>query len=260
MLERLAAANQLFVAEKMDWQHLGKLSLLTQLRQAVFQCTPGLPLGQQAGASWVLQCTPGLAPGQQAGASLAVLELEECGVHLGGYNLGVLLLACPVLARASLTIRAPSMDAAVAPAGTRLPPHPSLVSLALHGCCSWGTAAAAAAEFAALAPDLSGTRRLAVHQWPHSSSASAGAGLPDVSPCTALSAFTLGFSGAVADVYAALAVEDGMMSLISSLQQLQRVEVWDAPIFNVRCVGQLRGQLPRLRHARLVRCGRLLLR
>jgi hypothetical protein len=81
-----------------------------------------------------------------------------------------------------------------------------------------------------------------------------------MSPCTALATFTLGFSGPAADVYAAVKVQEGLTSLLMALEQLQCLEVWDAPMFTVRTVGQVRGRLPQLQQVRLLRCGRLLLR
>jgi hypothetical protein len=219
-----------------DWQHLAQMPALSKLGCARVVCVPeprGLP---------------------QPCAACALVKLF-CSMALGGREAGVMLLACPNLQQADVTI----VPAAASSAGARLLPHPKLEALTLRHCEVWGSAAAAAAQFAALAPVLSGVITLQILQWPHGSSRAAVV-MPDMSPCTALK--ELSFSGPRPPVpqvrSGPLCEQEHILSMVSPLTGLQRLWICDAPRVNARVALVLQSMLPQLQRVELINCGKLL--
>jgi hypothetical protein len=258
-LEVLEVAEMFSVREEPHWQDLAQLTALTRLSFAAFHYAPALP----------------------AGACLSVVQLERCYANLGGHGLGRLLLACPQLETAFVTIAAPLVSAAVGPCEGQLQPHPRLKTLQLHKCQSWGSAAAAAAaiaagppppppaaaaaaaasataQFHALAPVLSGVSHLELHGWPAGSSSNSPAvgTLPDLSPCTAVT--KLMFRGHHGDSVRSQPEQEQFLSMLGPLVQLQRLEVWEAARLNARVALVLQSMLPQVQCVKLVRCGWLL--
>jgi hypothetical protein len=238
-LECLSASQLLSVQAAEDWQHLAQLTALSKLEQAVFVYAP-----------------PQLPLHQQPGPCLAVLELEGCNVRLGGPEAARLLLACPTLLRATLSMErcAASLALALPPAGVPLPPHPTLRVLNI---CDWSTACegAAAVHFAALAPVLAGLQELRLHAWPQGRG-SAAPQLPDLSACAALTSLTLSCSASVWS-RALVSQQEDFLAMLAPLVQLQRLEVVAAPGLNARAVVPLQHMLPQLQHVQLRGCDKL---
>jgi hypothetical protein len=251
-LEELDAATQLFVRDGGDWQHLVQLAAMTKLVWVEVHYAPPLllPSPQQQQQQ------------QQLWRWLSLMELEYCWSSLDGHGLGRLLLACPALQRACIAISKPSTPGALPAlpaAGEPLPPHSSLKEMQLHSCCHWGSAAAAAAHWAALAPVLSGVPAITIHEWPLSSSSSsssspAGGRMPDLAPCTAVSTLKLCFecSGQPAGV------QEDFLAMLAPLVQLKQLGVQRAAWLNARNVVTLQYMLPQLQLVQLVGCGSLL--
>jgi hypothetical protein len=181
-LENLCGTHQLFVKTQGDWQQLVQLTRLDTLSFAVFLTAPLPPAAPQQQQQQ-----------QQPGRTLVVLELSSCNVHLGGYQLGCLLLACPLLGYAELTITPPVVPAPAQPPGSLcLGAHSKLQSLEIWDCCSWGDALAAVGHFEALVPVLEHVPDLGLQWWPASSSSYARGGLPDLYPARHSPASPLG--------------------------------------------------------------------
>jgi hypothetical protein len=274
-LEELSCGHSLSVREEAHWQHLAQLTALIKLASAAFSYTPALP----------------------AGTTLVVLQLQSCRVHLGGHGLGCLLLACPQLEAAGVTIAAPLVPTTVGCAGAQLQPHPKLSSFSLSNTYIWGSttapaarapaaaapaaaaAAAAAApaaaappalpaptgtaatiaHVAALAPVLRKVSSLGLYGWPASSSSSPAVGaLPDLSSCTALT--QLVFGSHVGDPGQGHPEQEQFLSMLRPLGgTLQRLVVHDAPRLNAQVALALQSALPQLQYVGLVRCGQQLL-
>jgi hypothetical protein len=85
---------------------------------------------------------------------------------LGGYDLGLLLQACPLLQEANMYVRTPESAAPWQPAQVQTPlrPHPSLQRVSLLCLCEWDEATQAA-EYAALAPVLQNVPSVRLHNW-----------------------------------------------------------------------------------------------
>jgi hypothetical protein len=212
-----------------DWQHLAQLTALTRLCGALFRYAPPL----------------------QDGTPLRLLHLECGRACLGGRAVGCLLMACTMLERAALTIC--GILPAQAPAGAAaLPSHPTLRNLDLKQCYVWGDAAAAVAEFAALAPALRGLQNLDLSQWPAPSVGGSPA-LPDLSPCTALASLVFRCAASLEGPAAPHQVD--FLSMVTPLVQLQRLEVHETPWVNPQVVLMLQHMLPQLRWILMVSCG-----
>jgi hypothetical protein len=220
---------RLRVEDDSHWQHLAQLSRLQRL------CG--------------VECL--YAPPQPAGVTLSVLELSQCGVHLGGYDVGRLLLACPLLQCAYVSV----MSQAAPASGPRLPSHPRLEELGLYSCDEWGDAAAAVAQFGALAPVLSGVGTLELYDWPLPSSRWSAA-LPDLSPCTAVT--KLRFERGGGPDAAPEPEEEDYLSMLAPLVRLRSLYIERALRLNARAVVPLQYMLPQLQSVELQDCGRLL--
>jgi hypothetical protein len=267
-------SRQLDICDKAAWQHMAALTALTQLLGALFQYAPPLA----------------------AGPYLSVLVLSECEVYIGGYDMGRLLLACPQLETAELTVNMYLSPEPVVRPHVQLTPHPKLKTLVLRTCNRWGTglpaevtggtdaevaAAAAAAtaaavtQFRALAPVLQGVLKLSLHDWPTSSSSGGGAGssssgrgdhaktvLPDLSPCTALTALEFGSPEEASSRGRGRGLvepeQEEYACMLAPLMQLQRVQLCDASRVNARVALALQAMLPQLQRVELLRCGELL--
>jgi hypothetical protein len=226
-LEVLEGELWLRVQDPDDWQHLAQLTALTSLAVTVVCAPPPLP-----------------------GVTLSVLYIRLY-VELGGADLGRVLLACPGLQRVDVCLRA---AAAVPPGGMRLTAHPSLREIELHGCRMWRPAAAA--HWAALAPVLGGVSRLSLNQWPRrGSSACRHAGLPDLTPCTALTELVLDCRGAPSDEETTLPEQEDFLAMLAPLVQLQRLKLYSAQRLNARVALVLQTMLPQLRRLTLWGCG-----
>jgi hypothetical protein len=229
-LESLAAGSMLHVRDQWDWQRLTHLSACTSLTGVQFHWAPDP---------------------QQAGGSLAVLQLQGCHVHLGGRDLCGLLLACPHLQRAEFDIGPPGAAAAVAAAaGPALTAHPCLHTLLLAGCANWGHAAAASAQFAELAPVLSGVLELTLGTWPCSRGRRGQSPLPTLSPCTALVSLAI-----VADVVGHKPTRDQFVSMLAPLEHLQCITAQNMLQVNASVMFPLMACLPQLRCVMLHGCG-----
>jgi hypothetical protein len=231
-LQQLEVGNQLCVESHADWQHLAQLTDLSELCKMTVSCAP-------------------------LGVSMAGLVTLECEVALGGYDLGCLLLACPALRVAKLEATALPHPVPAMPAGAGLTAHPQLRSLGFdtwRGC----VAATAVAEFACLAPVLSGVAVVRLSYWPCSSSSSrVGSTLPDLSPCTAITSLIFHCAAAGSSPWVGPQQED-LLSMVTPLVQLQRLEVQCAQWLNARVVLLLQTMLPQLQHVRLWCCGSIL--
>lgn len=240
--------GRLCVHEGVHWEHLAAAPALTKLGRAYIS----------------------FVPPQQAGTTLGVLELEDCVVYMDGYGLGLLLLACPLLRRAEVTISSPAGGSAPQASGPRLSAHPRLQSLILDGCgrlqaaATTSTAAAAAAGgFDALAPVLEGVGALTLRGWQDDSNQAYR--LPDLSACTALTSLKLHFSTIVPKTRgsfrgpAAAASEWGAFKqLLAPLMQLQQLEVSNALRLDPGKECEMRQLLPQLERVQLWNCGGLL--
>jgi hypothetical protein len=229
-LQSLSGDGLLCIREQVHWQHLAQLTALTGLAGGLISSVPQL----------------------QAGSTLALLELEEGEVALGGYDVGRLLLACPLLKVGIIIVTA----AAHIAAGARLLPHPTLQKLHLKGCDEWGEPAVAGAHFAALAPVLGSVSNLDIMDWPHGSSSEAQV-MPDLSPCTAVTSLAFG-AKLGRDVGEVPLEQEAILCMVAPLKQLQRLEVLEAPRVNARVALVLQSMLPHLQQITLSDCGRLL--
>jgi hypothetical protein len=254
-LQRLSAGDLLHFKDHGDWQHAAQLTALTSLTGARFYCAPDPLL---------------------AGEVLTTLELGACWVCVeDGYELGRILLACPLLERADLDIgwklgsthalpaagTAGSATTAPAPAAAAetgrppLPAHPTLQELALGPCFHWGPAAAAAAHFGLLSPVLTGVTQLTLKAWPGGGAPSpfgpapqAAGPLPDLSPCSSLVSLVFGDAGGISQ---------GMFcAMVAPLQQLQRIMLIGARQATASVGVELQGILPRLQRLQLKGCGK----
>jgi hypothetical protein len=228
-LEDLGGGRQLCIRDQGDWQHLAQLSALSKLRLVRVYS----------------------APPAQAGVTLRVVDLQDSQVHLGGHDVGQVLLACPLLQSAVLWISRLA-DATMPPAGIRLAPHPSLRCLELGGVSVWGVATAT--HFGALAPVLSGVVDLRLVSWPLSSTSQNRGGLPDLSLHTALT--RLAFASPLLPQESLQPPEqEDFLSMVAPLKQLRRLSIRFAPRLNARAAVPLQLMLPQLQHLELWRCG-----
>jgi hypothetical protein len=244
-LQRLSASGLLHVGSHGEWQHLAQLPGLTSLTGASFYCAPNL---------------------QQAGVALALVHLEaSCVLWFDGYEVGRLLLACPVLLRADLNLGGKRRILEGQPLvghGMRRPPlgaHPTLRQLALGPWTSWRTAARAAMHFALLAPVLTGVTQLTISAWPgasnqplnpfwyQSSSRQVMCYLPDLSPCSSLVSLVFGDGGSSS--------QEEVCAMVAPLQQLQRIVLVGARQVDASVVVQLHDVLPHLQRVQLKGCG-----
>jgi hypothetical protein len=207
-LERMEVA-QFHFWEQDDWLHLAALQSLTQLVGANFTCAPLLP----------------------AGTSLRLLGLVGCTIHFGGFDLGQLLLACPVLERATVKAEIAGWVRSVQPTHGQVDPHPSLKVFAISPGL-WDNIAAS--EFAVLAPALEGVVDLCLEGWPRS------AAVPDLSPCAAVAVLSIkepppGW------------LPEEFVTMVSPLVGVQRLEVVGAPQLTAGDAVVLQGALPHLK-------------
>jgi hypothetical protein len=235
-LQCLHALGVLHISTPADWQQLTRLTALTELGGVHIHCVPL----------------------QQVAAPLRLLALENSRVHLGGHELAQLALALPSLEGMSITISEPIPPAAVQPAGMQLARHPRLRKVQLEGCCVWGDAAAAAAEFDPLGVVLSGVSELVLRGWPpgFSMEGGAGRGLPDLSACTGLVALEFGCTIAGAPyMYMSSPGQEQFVSMLAPLVQLTSLHVCRARGMNMQAVLELQFTLSRLQCVNLQGCG-----
>jgi hypothetical protein len=241
---RCLRAPFLHVRDQADWQHLAHLTALTSLSGVTFHYAPPL----------------------EAGMPLPLLEeLDYAYTSLDGHGVGRLLLACPMLEDVLLSMVDNSPPPAPIPAiAPTLPSHPTLKHLDLQECCQWGDAAAAVAQFAALAPVRGGVPHLELTSWP-APSARGSPALPDLSPCTALIdlnwdcpvwGYPNGGQAPSANSPLAPRQED-FLSMVRPLQQLEALYVCATPEVNPQVALVLQYMLPRLQLISLCYCGRL---
>jgi hypothetical protein len=228
-LQYLAGTRDVGMCTQEHWQHVMQLSALTSL-YSFFFC---------------------VAPQQGAGTMLALLELEDTSVSLGGHELGLLLLACPVLERAACEMFLPLALDLESPEGP-LPQHPTLQKLRLsYDFIDWD---GCAAHFAGVAGVLRGVVRLELSGWQFSSSTQPAAGLPDLAALTALTSFT--FRVLSSSMQDTLQQEDVLL-MLAPLVELQYVSISCVPCVSARVMGWLQGFMPHLQHVELRGCGRL---
>jgi hypothetical protein len=225
-LESLAGGLWLCLAHHDDWQHLAQLTALSSIEDFRVLCSPP-PL---------------------VGVTLSVVELKSCWVELGGYDLGRALLACPRLQRAFVRIEGIAPAAAVPPGSRRLTAHPTLQSLTLALYTDSG--AAALSHWSALAPVLEGVSKLSLNDWPSSATTQVCGGLPDLSPCTALSELCFDCGEQVI-----WAEQEDFLAMLAPLVQLRRLEVDRALRLNARVALVLQHMLPQLQELTLGSCG-----
>jgi hypothetical protein len=232
-LESLAVHSMLHIRGQEDWQCLARLLACTNMTEVQFHWAPEL---------------------QQAGASLAVLELRSCRVHLGGRGVGALLLACPHVQYALLDIGEPpsppppaAAAAASSDGGSCLTPHPRLKELDLGRCDSWGDAAAASAQFAGLAPVVSGVSQLTIRGWPRRSDAhpTSQSPLPDLSLCSKVTVLVFGAVGNGVIYPYHVPTQEQFVSMVAPLKQLQRI-TWRGMGRNAIGMSLLKPFLPKL--------------
>jgi hypothetical protein len=242
-LEQLSADGHLHVGTVEQWECLAQLPGLTKLADIEIEGTL-LP--------WPA-ASPQEQQHQQQLRPLAVVEMENCSIGMGGYGIGQVLLACPQLQRVDLWANGWGVPPL---AGTPLPCHPTLKVLALV-CYHWH-GAGPAAQFADLAPVLASVEELRL-RFPFDSSNDSYPSpcLPSMVALTALTSLVLEcchprYGPAVAGVY----LED-VASMLSCVTQLQRLTISDAPLITPRAVLTLQYMLPKLQHVQLSRCGRL---
>jgi hypothetical protein len=229
-LECLQCRDQLDIRDQTQWQHVAQLTGLTKLSGALIWCVPEL----------------------QPGSTLRLVELLHCGVVLSGYDLGRLLLTCPLLEQATIGIDAFSGP----PPGPRLPPHPKLASLYLGQLSAWGDSTEELAQFAQLVPVLSGVPSLELQQWLPSDTRAAG--FPDLSPCTALTALMFGCKAPGTSDEHVPPEQEQFLSMVAPLVQLRRLVFTHAPRLNARVAFALQSMLPQLQYVELQCCGKLL--
>jgi hypothetical protein len=229
----------MYINSEAKWQALVQLPALQSLAGAVISWAPPL---------------------QQSGAALRVLVLDRCDAHMGGYDLGRLLLACPLLQHAAFSL---GMRPPVAPVGmalqpqqrARLTPHPSLQHVMLYNCGAWG--AAAGAEFGDLAAAVAGMPSIGLQGWPLGGPGSPHGGLPDLSPFTALIGLLFMCSPSD-DAPLLLPEQEDFLGMVAAAPQLQHIVIHSAPRVNARCALLLQTVLPRLQVVELVDCGSLM--
>jgi hypothetical protein len=196
----------------------------------------------------------------------AVKVLNSGRYHLGGYDLGCLLLACPLLEKVSLCIgsgddtishAADAGSSSQAAAESPLAAHPSINSLQMSWCDNWGDAAAAVAQFGELAPAVCGVSTLTLNHWPGRSANSTAAALPDLSPCTALA--SLVFECEVLDeaLLEWAPDQEEFVSMVAPCSQMQRLLVEGALWLDPSVVLDLQDQLPQLNHLSSAQCSPL---
>jgi hypothetical protein len=243
-LRSLDAGGDLMVACAQDWKHLAALVHLTHL-------------------AGVRITSP---PPQQACELLSLERLTDCNVVLTGRGVVGLLVACPAVQVVDLMVSQrhaayPLPDQAV---GVVLQPHPTLRKFRLSVCYNWGSPAAAAAQFAAVAPIVAHVADLEVSGWPRGSYSTAGGRLPDLSPCSAVTG--LSFSCAKGNTCMrpcdrcalTLPEQEEFLSMLAPLVQLQRLQLSYVPRLDARTVLPLQYMLPALRLVTLMGCSRLL--
>lgn len=229
-LQVLSEQRQLCIRHQADWQHLAQLTALSTLVGVEFYC----------------------APAEVPGATLRLLELTGCEVYLHGRELGCVLLACPLLKQAKVGLFEPPAPAAEPAGGACLSSHPCLKEVTVAYCCEWGEDAAG--QFAALAPVLSGVECLVLTGWPHAGRA---AGLPDLSPCTALVSLVFGCEDP--DKSDQLPAEqEAYLSMLAPLGRLQSLVLMYAPRVDARVAVPLQYMLPQLQKLELKLGGTLL--
>jgi hypothetical protein len=231
-LECLHGGAYLCVHDKPAWQYLAQLAALSQLSAAKVT----------------------FVPSPSAGLTLSVLELKHCLLRLGGQGIGRLLLACPHLLQAHVVVEEPPTAAALPDAVPRLARHPSLKSLELWGCSSWGEAAPT--HFAALAPVLADVSLLDLVTWPSSATSQPRGNLPDLSPCTALQWLSLDCQQVPPGGPGVLPEQEDFLAMLAPLVQLRHVEVCDAPRLTFRVALVLQHMLPQLQELTLCDCGK----
>jgi hypothetical protein len=229
-LECLSAGGQLVVTAAQDWQQLAQLPALKKL----------------AGVEVTY------APPWAAGTSLRVLELG-CAAFLDGRRIGLLLLACPVLEVADVQVERCVTAAPVQLPAPPLSPHPCLRKVEVRTCSQWGTQAAA--EFAALAPVLSGVSDVTLGHWAATSPAGAHCGLPDLSPCTAMTSLMFACDYRKPGMQQIMPEQEDFLSMLATAKQLQRLQLCHAPRLNARVALALQWLLPQLQHLALSNCG-----
>jgi hypothetical protein len=229
-LQRLSGDDLLHIRDQAHWQHLAQATALSSLDGVWVSCVPEM----------------------EAGSTLRLLELDGCRVELGGYDVGRLLLACPALQSATISVTGVAAPAA---AGARLLSHPTLGEFQLRGCNQWGQPAEAAAHWAALAPVLSGVSDVDVVHWPLGSTRAALV-MPDLSPCTALT--NLAFAPMALQHSRQFPLEqENILLMLAPLVQLQHLEITSAPRVNARIALALQSMLPQLQCLMLGECGHL---
>lgn len=217
-LQALSEQQQLCIRHPSDWQHLAQLTALLSLVGAEYYC----------------------APAEQPATVLQLLELTGFA-YLHEYDLGRVLLACPLLKEAKVVMSDPPAPMAAQPVGgARLPPHPSLRHVTL-GYSREGNADAAA-RFAALAPVLGGVECLELLEWPHGGRAG---GLPDLSPCTALTALEFECEDPE-DSEQLPAEQEAYLSMLAPLVGLRSLVLSCAPRLTARVAIPLQYILPQL--------------
>jgi hypothetical protein len=216
----------LFVRFPDDWQHLAQLRALTSLQEVVFYCTP------------------------LAGVTLAVLDLH-CDVSISGYDLGVVLLACPALQRAFIGIMEPALAMAQQPGSVKLWAHPTLQKFALFQ-YSYDHQAP---YFASLAPVLAKVPVPNTGPWAERCMDHAGSGLPDLSCCT--SATQLMFECMTDSGGGTCPRMEDYLQLLRPPVMLQRLKMYFVTGFTARGMLALQDMLPQLEHVYLSGCGKL---
>jgi hypothetical protein len=215
-----------------------------------------------------LSCLTGLAGmqitsplTQQAGSMVVLLHLVGCNVAMDGHSLACLLLACPVLQHTDVYLTGLGTAPISQPSDVLLQPHATLRRVELTNCRAWGTSAAAAMQFAAVAAVLCHVRELVLTQWPQdsssSSSSSAGGSMPNLSLCTSVTSLCFGCMAAPADA-PLVPEQEEVLSMLAPLMQLRQLKILGVWRLNARAVLTLQHMLPRLSSVRLVACGSLL--
>jgi hypothetical protein len=225
-------SSSLCVRDQADWQILAQLTALTYLGGLTFHYAPPL----------------------QGGMPLPLLELGPAYHTLDGHGMGRLLLLCPMLQGAVLTIGDTGHAYVPLPMGPALPSHPTLGDLDIQQCSLWGDAAAARAQFAALAPVLGGAEQLTLGSWPAPSARGAPA-LPDLAPCTALDYLSFCYAPSPGSLLAPR--QEDLLSMVAPLVQLDYLQVCNAPWVNPQVALVLQYMLPQLRYLALYDCGQL---
>jgi hypothetical protein len=229
-LDHLEAGGCMYISNQDDWQHMAQLTGLEFLEKCCILCAPP-PL---------VTCV------------LSVLSLWHCGVQLGGDDLGRLLLACPCLEQAYVMVVGDRATAAVPAADSRLTPHPRLRGLWLQLGSFWG---AAVDHWSALAPVVVGVSDLVLEDWPSSDTIQPRGGLPDLSPCTALTQLQFTLDRHADDPRMRLPEQEHFLAMMAPLGQLRHLEVGHVPRLNARVALVLQHMLPQLSEVIMRVCG-----